>query len=499
MLRGAVRHAGAASRTGVRRETLHREAMARLISARVGLALGGPDEPGSQDPPQPNLDGCPPEIVDEFKARVGAASSLAGRTMGFDDIVSPLSTEEFFSRQFPHRRPTLFRGPPERFAPLVEWENLDELICTGRLNAGDLRLFVEGQQVASELYAMTPYGSGYRQQEGDAETVDDRKVMALLRQGATLVVNGVHERLRSVADLVHAFETALHSYSKVNLYASWRPTRGFGTHWDDHDVYVVQVHGEKLWHLYGPTRKFPIGADTVLNDLPPASPVWTGHLTAGDMFYIPRGWWHDARVPPSQRGAGSIHLTCQARTLTGRDVLLWLGDKLTDYEAFRKDVPLMAREGQLEQYLEELKTLIGEVLNDRTAGELKDDYRSRWTERPTAGFGQWMEPWKSPNWDRYRVVLRGVDHSHLRRDDEDASLLLTANGWTYTLDPKCLPLVTLLAGNDAVTVAALKAVDPRAFSAKFVDDFIKMLIRRAIVLAVPPRNGTRQLHGTIPT
>ena len=218
------------------------------------------------------------------------------------------------------------------------------LICTGRLNAADLQLFVDGGQIPKELYAMTPYGSGNRQRERDAEMVDDRKLVRFLRQGATLVVDAVHKSLRSVADLAHAFETALHSYAYVNLYASWRSTRGFGTHWDDHDVYVVQIRGEKLWQLYGPTRKYPMKVDTALDDSVPGVPVWKGNLTAGDVFYIPRGWWHDARVPPAQQGTGSIHLTCQIRTLTGQDVLVWLGSKLAQHELFRRDVPLMAEQ-----------------------------------------------------------------------------------------------------------------------------------------------------------
>lgn len=404
--------------------------------------------------------------------------------MRFDDLISPLSAPEFHARHYPDPHPVLFRGPSERFKPLVTWRDLDVLVSTGRRDAAGVQLFTEGAQLSKELYAMTPYGSGYRQRERDAAAVDDRKLVPLLRQGATLVVDAVHKSLRSVADLAHAFETALHSYAYINLYASWHSTRGFGTHWDDHDVFIIQVRGEKLWQIYGPTRTFPTKVDTSLNDSAPAAPVWKGNLTAGDVFYIPRGWWHDARIPDTRQGMGSIHLTCQVRTLTGQDVLVWLGSKLSQFELFRKDVPLMAAESQLAEYFEDFKSLVASVLSDRTARELKDDYRHRWTERPAPGFGPWIEPWKSPEWDRYGIVLRGFHQAVLQRGED--SLLLTANGWTHTLDPRCLALIEPLAESEDVTVTALKTVDPDTFPAGFVDDFIKSLIRKAIVVAVPP-------------
>ncbi len=484
MFLSAVRHTGAANRAGVRWEARYNEAIARLISAKAALPFAVPNDPGADDSARPNLEGCPPEIVEELNARTLPTSPSTGGKIRFDDLISPLSAAEFYSRQYPDPHAVLFRGLSERFKQLVEWRDLDVLISTGRLDAADVGLFMEGAQLPRELYAMTPYGSGHRQRERDTAVVDDRKLIAFLRQGATLVVNMVHKSLRSVADLAHAFEIALHSYSYINLYASWHSTRGFGTHWDDHDVFIIQVRGEKLWQLYGPTRKFPTKVDTSLNDSAPGTPVWKGNLTAGDVFYIPRGWWHDAQAPAKEEGPGSIHLTCHVRTLTGQDVLVWLGSKLSQFELFRKDVPLMATEGQLAEYFQDLKSLVKSVLADRTARELKDDYRNRWTERPAASFGPWVEPWKSPEWDRYRIVLRGFHQAALQCNED--SILLTANGWAYTLDPRCLALIQSLVESEDVTVNALKAVNPGMFSAGFVDDFIKSLIRKAIVVALPP-------------
>ncbi|WSC07830.1 cupin domain-containing protein [Streptomyces scopuliridis] len=44
---------------------------------------------------------------------------------------------------------------------------------------------------------------------------------------------------------------------QTNLYASLTAREGFGVHWDDHDVIVIQIDGAKRWKLYGPTRTAP--------------------------------------------------------------------------------------------------------------------------------------------------------------------------------------------------------------------------------------------------
>ena len=174
----------------------------------------------------------------------------------------------------------------------------------------------------------------------------------------------------------------------------------------------------------------------------------------------------------AQGGAGSIHLTCHVRPVTGRHLFGWLEGKLAQHELFRKDVPLMAGESELARYLEEFKALLESVLHERTARELKDDYRRRWTDRSGTRFGPWIEPWKSPEWDRYGIVLRGFDQAALRGDGGNDTVLLEAHGRTHTMDPRCLALVRPLVEREDVTVGALKAVDPDTFGAGFVDGFL---------------------------
>ena len=290
---------------------------------------------------------------------------------------------------------------------------------------------------------------------------------------------------RPVADLAHAFETGMHSYGSVNLYASWHPTPGLTTHWDDHDVFVVQVRGGKRWRLFGPTRPSPTRVDVGHRRNAPSRPLWEGSLTAGDLFYIPRGWWHDAQVDAAPGEApGSIHLTCQTRTLTGASLMRWLEDKLRAHEFFRRDVPFLAGEAALDEYLQRFRELVASALDHCTAPAVKADFVGRWRDHTNLRLGPWIDPWRSPDWDGFRLQLLGFDHAEL--SEQADSLQLAANGWMHDFDPHAAPLIRPLLESPEVTVGALKRVDAATFPAEWVDDFLRVLIKKAILVAAEP-------------
>ena len=81
---------------------------------------------------------------------------------------------------------------------------------------------------------------------------------------------------------------------QVNTYLTTQDTSGFTLHWDDHDVIIVQLAGEKSWDVRTPSRPVPIYRDAAPNSEPSNEHVWSGTLTAGDVMHIPRGYWHQA-------------------------------------------------------------------------------------------------------------------------------------------------------------------------------------------------------------
>ena len=477
------RRGGTATRHARRMESLHALARRQLAAARLGArAIGFAPE----EAPAGAAAARAPVVVERAALRRPRADG-GGDRPALEALLSPFTVEEFFRAQETRAQPVLLRGEAARFAELVRWPDLDALLASGKLDATSVRMVVDGTELAPILHAATMLGAGGHRRDADAGRVDGRKVRALVAEGATLVIDEADRHLDVVSALAEAFETALATWCRVNLYASWRTTRGFETHWDDHDVFVVQVQGEKIWRVLGPTRVWPTQDDTVLDEAPPETPLWTGRITAGDLLYIPRGWWHDAHVPPGCDGRGSIHLTCQVRTLTGQDVLAWLGEWLQPETLFRRPVPIWAGEEAFAGYLAQMKGLIGAMLDRADAGRIAGELRARWIERSAPGLGAWVEPWKDPEWPRYRLRLLG--RAHATCTEEGETLRLAANGRTHTLQARAREVVGALMETGEVAVETVReagaagGAEPEAVEALLV-----LWVRRGVLHASAPHD-----------
>lgn len=486
LLIAAERRAGAVSRQARRIESQHKLARRQLAAMRLAARTSEPAPGGpASDQPSSNADAAAAERLVERAALAGAWST--GRRPLLDELLSPFTVEEFFHAQNARSHAVLLRGEPARFASLVPWRDLDALLMSGNLDADKLRMVVNGTELPPALHSVTLPGTDGSLRGRFVGKVDGRKVRSLAAEGATLILDEAELHLAAARLLAEAFEMALATRSRVNLYASWRTMRGFETHWDDHDVFVLQVQGEKIWRLLGPTRAWPTRDDSTLDQTPPQAPVWTGKLTAGDLLYIPRGWWHDAHVPTDGDGRGSIHLTCQISELTGKDMLDWLAQSLQSEMPFRRPIPVWAGEEAFADHIARMKALIGTALDRLEAGKIAGELRSRWTERSAPGLGAWIEPWKDPAWPRYRLRLLGRGHATC--GEEGDSAWLTANGWTHTVDPSALPMIDALLERDELAVETLKkAGEAGGAAADAVEELLAQWIRRGVLHATAPND-----------
>ena len=141
-----------------------------------------------------------------------------------------------------------------------------------------------------------------------------------LRDGATLVLDAVDELHAPITQLAESLESVFRVRIQVNAYAGWRTSHGFDLHWDDHDVFILQIAGRKNWKIYGMTRKYPLTRDVEPATRKPDTPLWEGMLEDGGLLYIPRGWWHVA-TPLDEP---TLHLTVSGlNNPNGADLLSW--------------------------------------------------------------------------------------------------------------------------------------------------------------------------------
>jgi Cupin superfamily protein len=122
---------------------------------------------------------------------------------------------------------------------------------------------------------------------------------------------------------------------QANAYYTPRSAQGLPVHHDTHDVFSLQVAGEKRWLVYDPVLELPLKNQRYSQSLgSPGRPVEDVTLAPGDTLYLPRGWLHEAKTSESD----SLHITVGVNVYTWLDAVRAALDACGEEVDFRRGV-----------------------------------------------------------------------------------------------------------------------------------------------------------------
>lgn len=257
-------------------------------------------------------------------------------------LLAPYPTEQFLTENWTKQAIHISTDDSRKFHSFFSWGDLNHLLNYHKLAGSDLRFSKEGQSLP--------------------ETRDPRDWSDRLREGATLIINGVHQRVPSVAKLAAQLRDEMGYETHINLYCSPADQRGFDCHYDTHDVLILQIEGEKKWFVYRETVLYPTSDIPSSKQMQPTEPPYLECvLKAGDLLYIPRGHWHYAIANEQP----SLHLTVGIEPQTGLDWLRWITKDLQNNADWRQSFPIIENDNPnaLEQQLMALRQHLIETLH----------------------------------------------------------------------------------------------------------------------------------------
>ncbi|MFF5056413.1 cupin domain-containing protein [Micromonospora sp. NPDC000663] len=202
---------------------------------------------------------------------------------------------------------------PAGFTDLFSPADADELLSRRGLRTPFLRVAKDGQLVPAARWTG---GGGAGAEIGDQ--VLDERVLEQYAAGATLVLQGLHRIWPPLVDFARDLGLALNQPLQINAYLTPAGSQGFATHYDTHDVFVLQVDGRKHWRIHPPVLPDPLEKQPWGGRADEVSATAQGPaaldvvLAPGDALYLPRGWLHSAQA----QDASSLHLTVGIRALT---------------------------------------------------------------------------------------------------------------------------------------------------------------------------------------
>ncbi|GGP00029.1 cupin domain-containing protein [Wenjunlia tyrosinilytica] len=248
-----------------------------------------------------------------------------------------LSPERFLSDYW--EKQPLFSAAadlPASFNDLFAIDDLDRLFRTGSLRSTFVRVIRDGQDV----------DPGHWRRSGDSgvkvavtDYVDPVAVGAYWDAGSTIMVYTIDGLCLPVGDFCRRLADDVGHRVTANAYASPPGRRALPLHYDNHDVFILQIDGSKRWRVYDAVAPLPFeneqGGD--LGDPGDRTPLIDVTMRPGDTLYIPRGFSHCVQTEDQR----SIHLTLGVVGLTWHDVLSKvLAKVLANERAFRPVLPL---------------------------------------------------------------------------------------------------------------------------------------------------------------
>lgn len=354
------------------------------------------------------------------------------------------------------------------------WDRLNQALAEHRLGPPRLRLERAGRDVTREA------GKARRTGRGESlHDLDVAELTAALRGGATLILDAAHEMSPALQRLCAGLAAEFACAVQANLYACWGAVQGFDVHWDDHDVFVLQVEGRKTWRLYGATRPAPTRRDFHAEHPKPAEPREEIVLEPGDLLYLPRGHWHAA----VGRGEPTLHLTIGLTRKTGADFLHWLADRSLSDAAVRTDLPLEQDDTALAARLGSLLQSLGEADPAELAQAYRRHVEAGQTQRPKLSFpfiGQSDEPLDA---DMRLVLADGA--ASLRPAERTGYVVLRWRGVDFTLAGELEPALRRLVRRQAATVAEIRTLVGERERA-LADDLVRELLARGALVATRP-------------
>ena len=364
------------------------------------------------------------------------------------------------------------------FDDLFSVAAVDELITRRGVRAPFIRMANEGSVLAASAYTAS---GGFGAEIADQVSSD--KVLAEFAGGATIVLQGLHRLWPPIIDFTRELIDDLGHPAQVNAYITPSSSQGFDAHYDTHDVFVLQISGEKHWRIHAPVHVDPLRTQPwdqhrgAVARAATGAPVIDAVLRPGDALYLPRGWIHSATA----LGATSVHLTIGMAAYTRADLVDALLREVGDNAALRRSLPLgidlrdtEALEPIVAQTMHALVETLRQTDASRPAAVLADRFDAATRAEPVAPLAtlEALATLDASTPVRWRASLP------VRVSTLDDRVRIVGRAKTLSLPVEAEQAVRRLAAGGAVTPGELPGLD--AESAVVV---VRRLVREGFVVA----------------
>jgi len=276
--------------------------------------------------------------------------------LSLQTLIAPVPTEEFRAHHWEQTPLIVQRGNPEYYGDLFTLDDFDAAVTR------------------SPSYVKLANAESKKNQSYKPVVQGLEAVLADMRAGGTLILDQMHKTDPKLSLLCRGLAPELGHRFQTNLYLTPPHGKGFTPHWDNHDVFILQVFGSKHWKIETTRRTLPAPSQSMSNDegRELRGEVSAVNLQQGDLIYIPRGWVHAAECGEEP----SLHITLGVTAFFFEDLFAALikAARRRD-ESLNAALPLGFMRGSGDELVQRVKAALHDMSDDHFLTEVIDQYR----------------------------------------------------------------------------------------------------------------------------
>ncbi|MBG9073506.1 JmjC domain-containing protein [Neisseria meningitidis] len=342
-----------------------------------------------------------------------------------------------FNENYLYKKPFIFKNALD--VSSISWKEINELYQ--RADPTDWQFkFRKGEIIPKEAYVESFNDVGRIRHR-----FNKTAVYQYLQDGATMVYNRIDNEpfVDSIAKQIAQFAQA---QTVVSGYLAFGSSSSYRNHWDTRDVFAVQLIGKKHWTISAPNFDMPLYMQQA-KDMPHITPSKTVDmeviLEAGDILYIPRGWWHN----PMPMNCETFHLAIGTFPPNGYNYMEWLMKKIPDIQSIRQNFIGWEHD---QKNLDDSAQAVTEMMNNpKNYQAFMQDFLGN--QRTNTAF----------NMDLFGNAHNQTlpEHCFLRLNSNDCSTLpqgfLIVNGIKLNVDESSMKFLTILVDKYMISLAEI--------------------------------------------
>jgi ribosomal protein L16 Arg81 hydroxylase len=251
---------------------------------------------------------------------------MEGSPFDLARLIYPIAPDTF-KREYWEKQPLIItRQAPHYYRDLLCVADIDRMLSVSSIRSPDVRVLRHG----SEIPLSSLGGQGHAQM---IEALYEK-----YRDGCTIAIQFLQERSRPLMRLCQSLAAEFSAAFQANVYLTPPHEQGLHTHYDTHDVFVLQTEGVKHWRVFQETLRLPLAGQPYQDrTMGPGNLLSEVDLHPGDALYVPRGYCHDAAAVDST----SLHVTVGVHPVTWARVLLGALEAIIERDwRFREALPV---------------------------------------------------------------------------------------------------------------------------------------------------------------